>query len=466
MATPAIIPTSVLPTIVLVGRVNVGKSTLFNRLIEENKAIVSAVPGTTRTSNEGNILWRGMSIHAIDTGGLTFSDDVLLEDDIIKQTERALTVANLIVFVTDGQTGILPQERELAKRLWKHKEIPILLVANKIDKIKDQRALDVKGYASLNLGEPFSISASSGKNTGDLLDHIYTMLEGQILQPKAINTTSSDNTINIAIIGKPNVGKSSLFNKLVGEDRVIVSDMPHTTREPHDLVIEYVHGNGESAITYKIKFIDTAGIRRKAKVGGVLERAGIGKSLDAVSSADMILFVLDGSEPLSSQDQQLGGLLERHGKSAIIILNKWDLTPNNSEPVRREVTKRIHTYFPHLNFSPILFVSGKTGLRVHEIFPMIFKVWKARHTEIPERTLETFLKQATTLHRPSRGKGTRHPQVLGMRQINVAPPVFEIIIKYRTSLHRSYMHFLENKLREQFDFIGTPIIIKLTKQKR
>lgn len=464
MATPAEIYDDRLPTIALVGRVNVGKSTLFNKLIEEQKAIVSDVPGTTRTSNEGVILWRGKEINVIDTGGLTFSDDVPLEDDILRQSEYAMDRADIIVLVTDAKIGILPQEREIAKRLRKL-DRPVMVLANKADTAATEREVFDAAWFQLGLGEPMAVSAASGKHVGDFLDEVYKTLQKGSIRPKKAKAKRDDIT-NIAIIGKPNVGKSSLFNKLIGQEKVIVSDMAHTTREPHNTLLVYEHPEGKKTKKYNFNFVDTAGIRRKAKVKGQLERAGIFKSIDAIDDADIILFVLDGTEPISHQDLQLGGLLQRHGKSVIILLNKWDLSEDNSDHQRHDVEKMVRSYFPHLDFAPILLVSGLTGYSVHKVFPELIRVWNGRQTQIPVKTLEYFLKKATEKHRPARGKGTRHPKLMGIRQIATAPPVFEIFVKYRTSLHRSYVHFLENRLREQFDFTGTPIIIKLVKMKR
>lgn len=454
-----------LPTIALVGRVNVGKSTLFNRLIEEKKAIISDIPGTTRTSNEGLVLWRGKYMRLVDTGGLTFEEEVPLEEDILKQSQRAMKEADVILFVFDAKTDIMPQEKELAKYMRRIVVKPVVLVANKVDTKKIKTELISGEWHKLGMGEPFAISAANGRNTGDLLDHISSILQKGKKRPKK-KIENKEPIIKISLIGKPNVGKSSLFNKIIGEDKVIVSDIPHTTREPFDTDIIYTHTVGKKQIKQKITFVDTAGIRRKARVSKGLESEGIHKSINSVADSDIILFVIDGSEPLSQQDMQLGGLVERRGKSVILLVNKWDLAEDNSDSNRQEVMKMIYRYFPHLDFAPMVFVSGKTGYRVHQIFPLIMKAWQARETKIPVKALEYFIKQVTSQHRPSKGKGTRHPKILGMRQLDSNPPVFEMMIKYRTSLHRSYVNFIENKLREQFDFFATPIIIKLTKMKR
>lgn len=465
MATPATIHSNDLPVIALVGRVNVGKSTLFNKLIEKNKAIVSDIPGTTRTPNEGYIIWRGRYIKIIDTGGLTFTDTVLLEDQILLHSKKALEEADIILFVTDAQDGILPQEKELAKILQKIKDKPVLVVANKADSRKKEQSMELQDWMKLGLGEPFTISATNGRNVGDLLDILYSKLGTAKRRPKKLKEKKGD-VIKISLIGKPNAGKSSLFNKLIGEDKVIVSDIAHTTREPHDtdMVYEYTDESNKK-LSQHITFVDTAGIRRKANVKGNLEGEGVHKSIESVAESDMVLFVIDGSQPISSQDRQLGGLLERRAISVIIILNKWDLTEDNSDERQQFVKKHIQSHFPHIDYAPIVFTSSLTGQNVHKIFPMIMNVWKARHTKIPRYTLDKFIKYVTAQHLPSRGKGTRKPKVIGIKQIDESPPVFEMYIKERTSIHRSYVNYVENKLRGEFDFLGTPIIIKLKKMK-
>ena len=296
------------------GRVNVGKSTLFNKILEQNKAIVSPIAGTTRTRNIGAASWRGKNFTLIDTGGLTFSDEIPLEKEIIAQTEAAIKEAHLIIFVVDAQAGLLPQERELAKRLLKDPrqgeagKSKIIFVANKADNERLRLGVHEAEWRKLGLGEPFPVSAANGANVGNLLDEVFKRLEkarprlgGASKRPK---TLKEQKVIKIAMIGKPNVGKSSLFNDFVGKKEVIVSDMPHTTREPHDTLVEV---DGQALL-----FVDTAGIRRKANVSGELEKAGIGKSIDAIKRADIVLLVLDASEPISVQDQQLGGFLREN----------------------------------------------------------------------------------------------------------------------------------------------------------
>lgn len=486
MPTPAKIIDLHLPTVALIGRVNVGKSTLFNKIIEENLALVSNIAGTTRTRNIGIAAWRGRQFRLVDTGGLTFSEDVPLEDDIIKQTEIALAEADIILFVVDIRSGLLPQEREIARRLVKqYKTKPVILVANKADSQTIHHLVYEREWRQLGLGEPFPVSAANGSKIGDLLDKMYKELGKIKKNPKR---APESEPVKVALMGKPNVGKSSLFNKLIGEERVIVSDMPHTTREPHDTLVEVEFEPDDNEVSgseviakekissdkkKKVKaskdqilFIDTAGIRRKSKVSGELEKIGIQKSIATVNRADIVLLVLDATEPITDQDQQLAGLLREHIRSVIIVINKWDRADANDDSFRNEVKEDIYKKFPHLNFAPIVFVSAKTGYRIHQIFPLIKRAWVERHTEIDDKTLEEFLQKATRHHKPVTGKGVRHPKLLGFRQIATNPPIFELFIKAKTSLHMSYVRYLQNRLREQFSFFATPMIIKLTKFKK
>lgn len=467
MPTLGIKQSSNLPIICLVGRVNVGKSTLFNRLIEEQKAIVSPIAGTTRTRNEGYINWRGKQCIALDTGGLTFDDEIFLEKEIIAQTSAAIDEADVIVFVTSAE-GVLPQERELARIIQKRRKgKPVMLLVNKVDSVKDERNIDLSEWAPLAFGTPRIVSATNGRGIGDFLDELYTVFHRNKKQAKVFKEPLPEEAITVALIGKPNVGKSSLFNKLIGEDKVIVSDMPHTTRESYDTLLTYTHDvPGEEKKDYLVNFVDTAGVRRKNHVTGSLEREGVGKTLKAIERSQIILLVLDGSQSISSQDKQLGGMLERKSKSVVILINKWDLAEDNSDTKRQEVKKMIYSNFPHLKFAPILFVSGKTGYRIHDIFELLVQIWTARHTHIANRGLDKFVLDAVHHRLPTKGKGTRHPAILGMRQLNENPPIFEIFIKAKTSLHRSYVQFLENQLRERFNFVGTPIVIKMTKMKK
>lgn len=456
MSTPAKIINTNLPAVALVGRVNVGKSTLFNKITETAHALVSNIPGTTRTRNIGTASWRGKQFRLIDTGGLTFDENVPLEKEIITQTEIALNEADVIVFVVDIQDELLPQEKELARHLrQKAKNKPVILVANKADNASFRLRAHDGNWLKLGLGEPVPVSAGNGSNIGDFLDLLYKQLNKTKIRPKQ---EKDFNPIKVALIGKPNVGKSTLFNSLIGEDRVIVSDMPHTTREPHDILVEAEGTN--------LLFVDTAGIRRKTKVSGELEKIGIGKSLEAINKSDIVLFVLDAGEPITDQDQQLGGFLKEHTKSTIIVINKWDKAEANDDEFRGEVKQLIYNNFPHLDFAPIVFVSAKSQYRVHQIFPLIKQAYEARQITIDDAILKEFLKNTTHKKMPTTGKGVRHPKILSLKQLASNPPVFELLIKVKTSLHNSYIQYLKKRLREKFGFFATPLIIKVSKLKQ
>lgn len=466
MATPASIHNDNFPIVVLVGRVNVGKSTLFNKLIEEKKALVSTIAGTTRTNNEGDVLWRGNYFHVIDTGGQDTEINEDFADEIISQAESAIKKAHVIVLVTDAKIGPLPQDKELARKLQKQARkqgASLILVANKADNSKARAGLESADWLKLALGKPMSVSAANGAGVGDFLDSVHAIIDALPEKSRSKEDVDRREVIRVSLVGKPNVGKSSLFNKLIGEDKVIVSEIAHTTRESFDTTVQYQPSEENS---YTITFVDTAGMRRKSKVSGYLERAGIGKTIESIENSDMVLLVLDGAEPIASQDLQLGGLIEKRSKSVIIVINKWDLAEDTSDKRRNEVVEGIRATLPHLDFAPVIFTSGKTGYRTHDIFPLIIRVMNARKTEVPNSVLEKFIEDIQKMHRPSRGKGTRHPHIMGMKQLRGNPPIFEIFIKHRTSIHRSYVHFIENKLREYFDFTGAPIIIKMTKLKK
>ena len=364
--------------------------------------------------------------------------------------------ADIIIFVVDLQSGLLPQEKELAKNISKKlKNKPVLLVGNKADDATWRAQVHDREWLRLGLGTPVAISAKNSSGVGDLLDKIFKLLNKLSRRPKQ---NKKIEPIRVALMGKPNVGKSSLFNRLIGQDRVIVSNLPHTTREPHDTLVEY---EGQH-----ILFIDTAGIRKKAKVSGDLEKQGIGKSIATIEKSDIVLLILDAAESITDQDKQLAGLLREQTRSVIIVVNKWDTADANDDTFRNEVRDKIYKEFPHLDFSPIVFVSALTHYRIHQIFPLIIRAWNERQTVIQPEILKEFFKRVTRLHRPARGKGVRHPQIVKFEQLHNNPPIFEMTIKAKTSVHFSYVHYLENRLREQFGFYATPIIIKLSKLKR
>lgn len=442
-------PDKSLPTIAIVGRTNVGKSTLFNRLVESRRAIVSPIPSTTRTSNIAKFLWRAKEYRLIDTGGLDFEKKLPYEKEIQKQVETAFKEAQVIIFLLDLQTGLLPQERDWAKALHKLKK-PVILAGNKADNLKIRQNAHDPDWLKLGFGAPWPISSLNGSGVGDLLDQVTETL-------KHLNTATLEhlNTrtqpVRVAIIGRPNVGKSTLFNALIGEERVVVSPIPFTTRESHDTLI--LKDN------QPFLFIDTAGIRKQSRIEKGLEKMGVQQAIHSLENSDLSLLVLDVSEPFSVQDRHLAGLVGEKHKGLIIILNKWDLIKDRDEKMQQKFIDSVYYHFPFLRFAPILFVSAKTHLKVQKIFDLIVTTYQNRFKTIDEETLSEFMKKLIRLHLPTRGKGVRHPRIYSLKQVDTAPPTFQVTIKQKTSLHESYLKFIENHLREEFGFAGTPVVV-------
>jgi len=441
------------PLVAIIGRTNVGKSTLFNRLAEEQKALVSAIPGTTRDRNYANCLWRGRVIRIVDTGGLDVDLDDEIEKGIEKQSKLAVKQADLILLVVDLKDGLMPQDFDLAKSLWKSKK-PIIVVGNKADSEKYFYEAKGKGWQKLQLGEISPTSALQGSGVGDLLEEVYKKLEAAKKPPL---DASEYTAINVILVGKPNVGKSSIINAIVGEERFITSPIAHTTREPNDTLVEFKNKN--------YVFVDTAGMRKKAKVRKTrgLEAAGVKKTIKTIDKADIAFFILDISKPIEQQDKHLASLLIEANLGVIIVANKWDLIPEKEVQTAEEYKKYIYNKLPFLRWAPIIFTSAETKQRITKLFPLIDSIQKERCRYITENALSRFLNQAIKKHKPARGKGVAYPKIMRLRQIKTAPPIFEIIIKSKKAdvLHKSYLKFLENRLREKHGFAGTPLRISI-----
>lgn len=469
-----------LPLVVIFGRTNVGKSTLFNRLIGRKQALVSKLPGTTRDFNRGTVNWRGKSFAIIDTGGiidLTLltnkkrAKEDTVEVKVQKQARLMLSRADLVLFVVDITTGLLPEDRQMALFFKKTALRPadIILVVNKADNPKLRR--EAADFYKLSLGEPALVSAVTGSGTGDLLDVIIKKLSRD---KKIQNSTSPrrdkipalptdrQNSINVCIMGKPNVGKSNLLNSILGEERVIVSSIPHTTREPQDTFINY-----EDKI---IKLIDTAGISkrglqapyRKREKGEALEKQGIAKSLRAADKADIALLIIDINEPITHQESKIAEEIINRRKSLIIIANKWDLI---EEKDTNKYTQYIYTNLPFTRWAPIQFVSALTGEKVKKIMDLILEVMKQRRKEITDSELKEFLARIVKIHKPAKGKGTNRPRIYELKQVKSSPPIFTARIGSKEDLHFSYLRFIENRLRQKFGFLGTPISIRVIKNR-
>ncbi len=433
------------PIIALIGRTNVGKSTLFNRILSQPKALVSPVSGTTRDRNYGTIVWQNTELVFVDTGGLDVERRDEIEINVVKQAERAVAEAHLILLVTDLQTGILPQERAIAKKL-KNSGKPIILVGNKADNPAIRNAAWDPEWGKLGLGHPFPVSAENGVGIGDLLDKIVELVREK---NKDLKSSFDSLATSIAFVGKPNVGKSSLVNKILGEERVIVSDIPHTTREPQDSLL--LKNNAPFIL------IDTAGIRKRAHITPGVEKSGVKKSLNMIKRADVVALILSAEEGSGAQERHLAGLIDEAKKPTIIVVNKWDLikdrTTNTMEAYRAKVMRDI----PFLSWAPIIFCSAKTGERIPDILDLATKSREQSERRIDEPLLEKFLKKTVKVHKPVKAKGVRHPYIYSIKQIDVNPPTFILAIKELAPIHSSYMRFIENRLRETFGFKGVPI---------
>lgn len=446
-----------LPKVAIIGRANVGKSTLFNRLIEQDKALVSSISGTTRDRNVGIVSWRGKKFELTDTGGLDIDEKIPepISQGIVKQAQQAMIDADLVLFVIDLIDGATPVDRDLAKKLiaggFKEKTI---FVGNKAETAKLKK-YDGSIYR-LGLGEPMAISASSGSGTGDLLDEILEKLPNKKLKSGEADIAKPD--IKIALLGRPNVGKSSLLNSILGEDRVIVSDIAHTTREAHDTEFSYKDK--------KFLIIDTAGIRRKSKIErGTLEKRSVGKSLDALDDCDVAVLITECNKKIDAQDKKITQAILESGKSVIIAANKWDLIGDKETNTIKDYENFYRKSFPYLWWAPLIFISAKENLRTHKLLDLAIEIKAAREIKIADSQLDKFLKQKIKQHKPSRGKGLKNPYIYEITQSSTNPPRFVIYVNDPTILHFSYIRFLQNNLREKFKIIGTPIQVELRKWK-
>ena len=434
--------------VAIVGRPNVGKSTLFNALSGEKISIVKDVPGVTRDRIYADCQWRGTTFQMIDTGGIEpESEDVILKQ-MRRQAELAMDIADVIVFITDVKAGVTVSDEEVAQMLRKTKK-PVILVCNKCDRVGTPPD-EIYEFYNLGLGDPLPISAGKKLGIGELLDAIYDNF-GE-LEPEV----EDEETIRVAVIGKPNAGKSSLINKILGEERVIVSDLAGTTRDAIDTYFENSHG--------KYIFVDTAGIRRKNKVYDKLEKYSVLKAKAAIEKANVCLIMIDATEGVTEQDEKIAGLAHEGGKGVIIVINKWDLVEKENHTLEN-YKKQVYDKLSYLSYAPIIFISTITGQRVEKLFDMINEVDKQNSQRISTGLLNDVLADAITITQPPSDKGKRL-KVYYMTQVSTRPPTFVIFVNSKELMHFSYVRYIENHLRKQFGFNGTPIHMIIRERKK
>ena len=428
-------------TVAIIGKPNVGKSTFFNYLVGQRLSIVEDTPGVTRDRVYGETNWRGKDFTIIDTGGIEEKANDVISIQMRLQADLAIDVADVIVFITDVTTGITPDDRDIALMLKKSKK-PIVLVCNKVDDFKKLEN-DTYEFYNLGLGRPYPISSAHAKGIGDVLDAIYEHL------PEKDENDEDKEYIKVAIIGKPNVGKSSLVNKILGENRSIVSNIAGTTRDAIDSKFENEHG--------KYIFIDTAGLRRHSKVEENIEKYSVLRTELAIERADVCLLMIDANEGVTEQDTKIAGLAHEAGKAVIIAINKWDEYDKENGTLEN-YTKDVYNKLAYLSYAPILFISAKTGQRVEKLFELINEVSNNNAMRIATSVLNELLAEAVAIVQPPTDKCKRL-KVLYMTQVSTKPPTFAIFVNDKKLFHFSYERYIVNKLRQEFNFKGTPIRI-------
>lgn len=434
------------PIVAIVGRPNVGKSTLFNNLVGDRVAIVDDMPGVTRDRLYRETEWNGTEFVIVDTGGLEPRNNDFMMTKIKEQAEVAMNEADVILFVVDGKTGVNPLDEEIAYILRK-KQKPIILCVNKIDNFVEQQD-DVYDFWGLGFENLVPISGGHKVNLGDLLDLVTEMIE-KIELPE-----EEEDTLKLAIIGKPNAGKSSLVNRLSGEERTIVSDIAGTTRDAIDTVVQY---NDK-----KYMIIDTAGIRRKSKVEESLEYYSVLRAIKTIKRADVCILMLDGKEGLTEQDKRIAGIAAEELKPIVVVVNKWDLVDKNKVTMK-SMREELYAELPFLSYAPIEFVSALTGQRTTKILEISDTIYEEYTKRISTGLLNTVLKEAVLMNNPPTRKG-RVVKINYATQVSVAPPRFVLFCNYPELIHFSYARYIENKFRESFGFEGSPILISFEKK--
>ncbi len=433
------------PVVAIVGRPNVGKSTIFNRLAGKRISIVEDKPGITRDRIYSKGEWLTHSFHIIDTGGIEIASEDKILVQMKHQAELAIDEANVIIFMADGKAGVTEADKEIARFLFKAKKTVILAV-NKIDNIKMEN--DIYEFYSLGLGEPYPISGAHGIGIGDLLDAVVAHFPQENEEPY------DDEVIKVSIIGRPNVGKSSLVNAILGEERVIVSDVAGTTRDAIDTLFST---NDQDYV-----LIDTAGMRKRGKVYETTEKYSVLRALKAIDDSDVILVVIDGHAGIIEQDKKIAGYAHEAGKAAIFVVNKWDVVEKDDKTMH-QFHNKIRDEFLFMPYAPILFVSAKTKRRVQQILPKVNEVAESHAMRVQTSALNDVVFDAIAVNPPPSDKGKRL-KIKYTTQVAVKPPTFVVFVNDPELMHFSYERFLDNKIREAFEFTGTPIRI-ITRKK-
>ncbi|MEH7883135.1 ribosome biogenesis GTPase Der [Bacillus sp. JJ1609] len=427
------------PVIAIVGRPNVGKSTIFNRIVGERISIVEDIPGVTRDRIYSSAEWLTHDFNIIDTGGIDLGDEPFL-DQIRQQAEIAIDEADVIIFLVNGREGVTSADEEVAKILYRSNK-PVVLAVNKIDN-PEMRDMIYDFYA-LGFGEPFPISGSHGLGLGDLLDEAAKHF------PDPKDDDYDKDAIKFSLIGRPNVGKSSLVNAILGEERVIVSDIAGTTRDAIDSQVTY---NGQ-----KYLIIDTAGMRKKGKVYETTEKYSVLRALRAIERSDVVLIVINAEEGIIEQDKHIAGYAEEAGRAVIIVVNKWDAIEKD-EKTMKEFEEKIRAHFQFLSYAPIVFLSAKTKKRIHTLMPMIDLASENHAMRVQTNILNEVIMDAVAMNPTPSDKGKRL-KIYYATQVSTKPPTFVVFVNEPELLHFSYERFLENRIRDAFDFTGTPIKI-------
>lgn len=427
------------PIVAIVGRPNVGKSTLFNRITGGRTAIVESVPGVTRDRIYGDAEWLDKWFSIIDTGGIDFQDDVITRQ-VRQQALVAVDEADVIIFVVDGREGLTGVDEEIASILRRSSK-PVVLCVNKVESTEQTWEASVDFYA-LGLGEPILVSAAHGRNIGDLLDAVVEHF------PADADVTEDD-SLKVAIVGRPNVGKSSLVNKILGEERVIVTDIPGTTRDAIDTKFVFRDQN--------LTFIDTAGLRRKSKVDESVEYYSVIRTLRAVERSDIAVIMIDAVEGLTDQDKRIAGIAHEQGRGIILAVNKWDLVLKETNTMR-DFEKGLREQLLFLDFAPVVFISARTGERIDKLLELCLMVHESRNMRLSTGVVNQIIQDAVAMNQPPSDKGVPLKIYYGA-QVQVKPPTFVLHVNRKDLLHFSYQRYLENRIRQEYAFVGTPIMI-------